>query len=232
MNLNRPADAAAAVATVPTGFRYELFHSPSTYDNQTWWWNNSQRRYSVSNSEGQNGLNFATAGDPRLPVCQAPCPAFGVTSATREDASQPLHVQLLWPTRESAVALIDGVAARMIEAEAQLQADNTTGMTATLNAARTTVAGLAPLAEPATEAAAIDLLFRERAFWHFGRGQRFGDLRRLIRQYGRAEDAVLPTGDWHKAGGTYSSDMNIPLPFDETNNPNVPATQLCMNRDA
>jgi hypothetical protein len=78
----------------------------------------------------------------------------------------------------------------------------------------------------------VDLLFRERAFWQFGRGYRFGDLRRLVRQYGRSESSVLPTGHWHKAGGTYSSDVTIPVPFAEANNPNVQATQLCMNRDA
>jgi starch-binding outer membrane protein, SusD/RagB family len=230
MNLNRPADAAAAVAEVPTGFRYEHLHSPNTFDNATWWWNNSQRRYSVSDNEGVNGLDFASAEDPRVPVCEAPCPDFGVASATREDASRPLHVQLLWPTRESAVVLLDGIAARMIEAEAQLRAGDTPGMIITLNAARTTVDGLDPLDEPATEAASLELLFRERAFWHFGRGQRFGDLRRLVRQYGRQENTVLPTGAWHKAGGTYSSDVTIPIPFDELNNPNV--SELCMNRDA
>lgn len=230
MNLNRPAEAAVAVAEVPTGFVYEHLHSPNTFDNATWWWNNSQRRYSVSASEGVNGLDFATAQDPRVPVCEAPCPEVGVLSGTRDDASQPLHVQLLWPNRESAVVLVDGIAARMIEAEAQLRAGDTPGMIITLNAARATVDGLDPLDEPATEAASVDLLFRERAFWHFGRGQRFGDLRRLIRQYGRQDNTVLPTGAWHKAGGTYGSDLNIPIPFDELNNPNV--TQLCINRDA
>jgi starch-binding outer membrane protein, SusD/RagB family len=229
MNLNRPADAATAVAAVPTAFRYQTFHSSTSFDNATWWWNNSQRRYSVSNSEGINGLNFATADDPRVPVCEAPCPQFGVIPATREDASRPLHVQLLWPTRESPVTLIDGIAARMIEAEAQLRAPNVTAMAATLNAARTTVEGLDPLDEPATVAAATDLLFRERAFWHFGRGQRFGDLRRLVRQYGRAPDTVFPTGNWHKGGATYGSDVNIPLEFAELNNPNV--SELCMNRN-
>ncbi|HSJ05504.1 MAG TPA: hypothetical protein VK936_02305 [Longimicrobiales bacterium] len=229
MNLNRHADAATAVAAVPTGFMYQTFHSPTSFDNATWWWNNSERRYSVSNSEGINGLNFATAEDPRVPVCEAPCPQFGVTLATRNDAARPLHVQLLWPTRESPVTLIDGIAARMIEAEAQLRAGNTTGMVATLNAARTTVSGLDPLDEPATEAEITDLLFHERAFWHFGRGQRFGDLRRLVRQYGRAPNDVFPTGNWHKGGATYGGDVTIPMPFEELNNPNV--SELCMNRN-
>jgi starch-binding outer membrane protein, SusD/RagB family len=140
-------------------------------------------------------------------------------------------VQRLWPTRDAPITLVDGIAARMIEAEAQLRAGNVDGMIGTLNAARTTVNGLAPLADPGTPTARVDLLFRERAFWHFGRGQRFGDLRRLVRQYQRSPNAVFPTGDWHKAGGTYGVDVTIPIPFAESNNPNVSSTQLCMNRN-
>lgn len=231
MNLNRPAEAAAAVAAVPTSFQYLTRHSATTYDNAVWTWNNNARRYSVGNNEGQNGLNFATANDPRLPVCEAPCPAAGVTQATREDGSRPLHVQRLWTTRDAPVALVDGMAARMIEAEAQLRAGNPAGMLATLNAARATVPGLAPLSDPGTDAERVRLLFRERAFWHFGRGQRFGDLRRLVRQYGLPANTVWPTGEWHKAGGVYGNDVNIPIPFAEANNPNVSGDNLCMNRN-
>ena len=39
--------------------------------------------------------------------------------------------------------------------------------------------------------AATSLFFREKAFWQFRRGARLGDLRRLIRQYGRTEDNVF-----------------------------------------
>jgi starch-binding outer membrane protein, SusD/RagB family len=231
MNLNRPADAAAAVAGVPSSFSYKHFHSAGTFNNVMWTWNVNARRYSVSNREGQNGLDFATANDPRLPVCEAPCPAIGVSSATREDASRPLHVQMLWTNRDAPVDLIDGIAARMIEAEAAFRAGNAAGMMQILNAARTTVDGLDPLTDPGTDAARQALLFRERAFWHYGIGQRFGDLRRLVRQYGMPANSVWPTGDWHKAGGTYGNDVNIPVPFAESNNPNVSSTQLCMNRN-
>jgi len=47
------------------------------------------------------------------------------------------------------------------------------------------VAELAALTDPGTAEARVDLLFRERAFWFFLTGHRQGDLRRLIRQYGR-----------------------------------------------
>jgi starch-binding outer membrane protein, SusD/RagB family len=231
MNLDQPTQAAAAVSAVPTNYAYEMFHSVTAFDNALWTWNVLSRRYSVANNEGTNGLNFATAGDPRLPVCEAPCPQAGVTSATRDDASRPLHVQLLWPAREAVVALMRGIDARMIEAEAQLRAGNGGAALAILNEARTTVPGLAPLEDPGTEAGRRELLFRERAFWGFGRGMRMGDLRRLVRQYGVAQNVAFPTGDWHKAGALYGADVNMPIPLAESNNPNVAADVICTDRN-
>ena len=92
------------------------------------------------------------------------------------------------------------------------------------------VAGLGPLADPGVAAARVDLLFRERAFWLFGRGHRVGDLRRLIRQYGRPAESVFPTGDW-RSGSPYGTQVAFPVPQAEQNNPNV-AGQGCMNNDA
>src|SRR5258708_12475837 len=48
---------------------------------------------------------------------------------------------------------------------------------------------MAPLADPGTQAGRVALLFREKAFWTFGRGQRLGDLRRLMRDYGYPNDS-------------------------------------------
>jgi hypothetical protein len=241
LNLNRPADAATAVAGVPTAFRYEMLHSQTTNDNAIWSLNNLNRRYSVSGGEGTNGLNFATANDPRVPVCRGgdvACRAAGVTQPGRDDLTQPVFVQLLWPARDSRVAITSGVEARLIEAEAQLRASNPGGSLATLNALRTAtgaasggVAGLTPLADAATAAGRVDQLFRERAFWLFSRGYRVGDMRRLIRQYSRPANTVFPTGAWHK-GGNYGTDVTLPVPQSEENNPNVTSGQTCINRNA
>jgi len=237
LNLNRYADAAAAVAGVATTLTYQEFHTASTspnQQNQIWAFNNSARRYSVSNNEGTNGLNFATANDPRLPVClggDAACRAIGVTSNTRDDLTQPIYVQRIWPANTSTVTIISGIEARMIEAEAQLKAGQPATAIATLNAARATVTGLAPLTDPGTDAARVDLLFRERAFWMFSTGHRTGDLRRLVRQYGRAANAVFPSGNWHK-GGTYGTDVNVPIPQAELNNPNLQTETTCIDRVA
>lgn len=234
LNLNRVPEAASAAAPVATSFRYLMLHSVTTASNATWSLNNQSRRYSVSTSEGTNGLDFAAAKDPRVPVCQggdAACKAVGVTQTTRDDLSKPFYVQLVWPARESSVAVVDGVEARLIEAEAKLRGGDAAGSLAILNALRTSVTGLAPLADAGTAAARADQLFRERGFWLFGRGHRVGDLRRLIRQYSRPADSVFPTGAWHK-GGNYGPDVTLPVPQAEENNPNVTHGKTCIDRNA
>jgi hypothetical protein len=236
LNVGRSADAATAVAGVPTSFRYTMRHSLTTNLNAFWSFNNNARRYSVSTAEGTNGLNYATAGDPRVPVClggDAACKAIGDSVNRRDDQGTPLYVQMLWTTRESPVTIINGIEARLIEAEAQLPSGAAT--LAALNALRDDSVNnggfrLPALADPGTLAGYQDLLFRERAFWLFGRGHRVGDMRRLIRQYNRLENTVFPTGAWHK-GGNYGTDVNFPIPLAEANNPNVPQGQTCMNRD-
>jgi hypothetical protein len=127
---------------------------------------------------------------------------------------------------------VSGIEALMIEAEALLKAAQPAAALAKLNAARTTVTGLAPLTDAGTEAARVDQLFRERAFWMFSTGHRTGDLRRLIRQYNRTAASVFPTGQWHK-GGTYGADVTVPIPQAEQNNPNIGSgNQACIDRNA
>ena len=122
----------------------------------------------------------------------------------------------------------------MIEAEAQLRANDVAGAFATLNALRSNGslmrlrgyldANSQPVLLPALVPAAttegqVDQLFKERAYWLFLTGHRLSDLRRLIRQYGRGAETVFPTGNYHKSG-TYGTDVNTPVPQAEENNPN------------
>ena len=233
LNLNRPAEAATAVSAVPTAYAYTHRHSLTTWSNTFWTWNRNARRFSVGNNEGTNGLNFATAADPRVPVCHGndtACRAIGVTNSVRDDLGAPFHV-FMASGREDPVNIMQGVDARMIEAEAQHRAGNFAAALVTMNAARATRTGLAPLTDPGTADARVNLIFRERAFWQFSRGYRTGDLRRLIRQYGRAQTAVFPIGTWHK-GGNYGTDVNFPTPLAEQNNPNLGLGAGCMNRGA
>ncbi len=55
----------------------------------------------------------------------------------------------------------------------------------------------------------------------YSTSHRLGDLRRLIRQYGRNSEAVFPTGAFFK-GGTYGQDVTFPVPVDEENNVDFP----------
>jgi hypothetical protein len=78
---------------------------------------------------------------------------------------------------------------------------------------------LAPLTLQPTAAGQVDQLFHERAYWMYLTSHRLGDLRRLIRQYGRDVNTVFPNGLYFK-GGTYGTDVNVPVPQQEQNNPN------------
>ena len=53
-------------------------------------------------------------------------------------------------------------------------------------------------------------------------------MRRLIRQYRRTRRTVFPSGDYLK-GGSYGTDVNLPIPMEEQNNPNSAG---CMDRNA
>ena len=59
-----------------------------------------------------------------------------------------------------------------------------------------------------------------------------GDMRRLVRQYGRSAGNVFPSGPYFK-GGSYGGDVNFPIPIEEDNNPNTATLQSgCLNRSA
>jgi hypothetical protein len=231
--------AAAAVAGVPDTFHYDVEYSLVAGDNQIWALNSSARRYTVGDKEGTNGLDFRSASDPRIPTKRGPDRIF--------DTAFPLQVlrQGIWG-RESRIRIATGVEARLIEAENALRVPDPGTWLSLLNQVRANsrllpvpvdtsyrpVAGtlLAPLADPGAsvnDTLRISLMFRERAFWMFSTGHRLGDLRRLMRQYGRTVDQVYPIGAWFK-GGDFGDAIQMPVPFDEQNNPNFVA---CTNRD-
>ncbi|MGH7562082.1 MAG: hypothetical protein ACRENB_13810 [Gemmatimonadales bacterium] len=228
LNRGQFAAAATAVAAVPTSFTYATTTSANVGENQLWALNSNQRRYVVGDNEGGNGLPFRSASDARLTTTISPPKAF--------DSSTDFIGQTIWGRFDSTV-VASGIEARLIEAEAALQANDLATFLGKLNTARATKTGLAPLTDPGTAAARVDLLFRERAFWMFGTGHRLGDLRRLIRQYNRPAESVFPTGPWFK-GGSYGTDVNLPMSFQELNNPNIPSNaqtqtgSTCINRNA
>ena len=233
LNMGRFDDAAAAVASVPTSFKFEAFHSTATARQNNGIWQAltvNASRYAVRNNEGGTPLTWLqTPVDPRMPWVASTRTGFNGSSTN-------LPTQLKHD-RGTSVTVADGIEARLIELEAQLQANTPAARAAVfagLNALRATAGAtaIAPIANaPATQAAAVDLLFQERAYWMWLTGHRLGDLRRLIRQYGRSANSVFPTGATPPgvAANTYGDDVNLIIPADERNNPNFTG---CLNRDA
>ncbi len=216
LNNGQFAAAAAAVTAVPTNYSYEALFS--TADLRT---NNNMTAFivdfdylSVSDREGGNGLNFASAADPRVPVNNA--------GLSRFDSKTP-HFQFLpYDSFGSPIVNASGKEARLIEAEAALQAANIGTWLSKLNEVRA-LYQMAPLTDPGA-AGRVDLMFRERAFTLFATAHRVGDLRRLVRQYTRTVAATFPAGAYHKDNLTRGSQGSIIVPQTEENNPNFKAT--------
>lgn len=209
LNLGQPAAAAVVVRAggggvgslaVPTSYVYNAEYSASgtitqgPYD----WMPSSANMGTPNGSETPNTMDWR---DPRI------VPVFfrkgqdGVT-----DVYVPSKVAWMSGTG-AAYPLASGTEARLIEAEADLAAGNTAWLT-TLNALRSGsvafAAQLPALVDPGTAAARVDMLFKERAMWMYLTIHRLGDLRRLVRQYGRGVEAVFPTGAYFK-GGVYGT---------------------------
>ena len=244
LNQGKFQEAAAAVADVPTSYVYHVEFSSNSPRQQNPIFNlQDNGRYSVSDREGGNGLPYRSAQDPRVPWT-GPFPGF--------DATVPQYIDLRYPDFGSDVPLATGVEARLIEAEAALRAGDAATWLSKLNALRADVRGLMtayfdnyasfvpsedvpnqtldPLTDPGTEAARVDLMFRERGFWLYTTGHRLGDLRRLVRQYGRSATEEYPSGNYFK-GGTFGTDVTFPIPFDETNNTNF-TVDMCNTKQA
>jgi starch-binding outer membrane protein, SusD/RagB family len=192
LGLGRVAEAAAAVMDVPTGYVMStdpVFFSTLFLD----------LRGSVADREGSNGVDFVSAADPRLRTTGI-APAPDGTPRYRPDK---------YPSSSVSLVLASGIEARLIEAEAALAADG--AWLTILNDLRATQVSpaIAPLTDPGTPEARVDLLFRERAFWLFGTGHRLSDLRRLVRQYQRAPETVFPTGS--HVTGVYGTATSLPF---------------------
>ena len=222
LNAGQYAAAATAVAGVPTTFEYRVSHGLATPRQQSILWSYSYNTQGllVANREGTNGLDFATAQDPRLPV-------DGDGRPSVFDNVSPRYFFRLYNVQNHTVTVASGVEARLIEAEAALQASNVAGWLTKLAEARAKFNMPAP-EDPGTAAGRVDLMFRERAFSMFGTSHRVGDLRRLTRQYGRAKESVWPTGAYHKDNLNRGGDANIIVPISEKNNPNFTG---CLDRN-
>ena len=235
LGLARYAEAATTVAGIPTSFAYTHTFSLTTGTNTIWGQGFSAARYVIGDSlEGnarnifvKNAIPFASMNDPRLPI--------QILTGNGQDGQTRVRRTALYG-QLTQIEVVNGIDARMVEAEAALAANNAVSFLAIHNALRAAPpklaevqpAVLAPLIDPGTPAARLSLHFREKAFWTFSRGQRLGDMRRLVRQYQRPVTDVFPIGIHYK-GGDYGVDVNFPIVTDERNNPKFNG---CIDRNA
>ncbi|MFI5227731.1 MAG: hypothetical protein ACHQWU_01605 [Gemmatimonadales bacterium] len=221
------AGAAATVAPVPTSFQYLFDYSITANDDNGWWvMGPAVKRYTAGDSISAagiilNAIPFAELNDPRVKVEDSRAPG--------EDRKTDFIQVDNWG-RDDPVPPLSGIDARLIEAEAALQAGNIGGMMSILNALRASprtigifpIPALAALPTPADKASATKLFFREKALWQFERGWRMGDLRRLVRQYGFTQDQVYPSGKFARnttPSGSYGTEVAFPVPDAEKTNP-------------
>jgi len=243
-DLGQFAAAATTVAPVALSFAYTVAHDENTarQNNGIFQANVTNERYSVADREGINGFPYRFVADPRTPFTRTPSNDVGF------DGGTPQFDNLRYGDRSATVTVATGAEALLISAEAALQAGDTlagggflTGLNAIraappayFNSNRVGVAAVAPMAALTTAditaaGGAVNLLFAERARWLWLTAHRLSDMRRLIRQYGRATESVFPTGAYFKPPyPTYGTDVNFPVPIDELNNPNFTS---CIDRN-
>ena len=207
LNAGQFAEAAQAVAAVPTAFVYVTNHgdSPLRVQNLMKGFIFDFDYLSVSDQEGTNGYNYATANDPRV--------VTNFAGPSRFDGETPHYQLLIYNNFAAPVKVATGVEARLIEAEAALHAGDATTWKAKLDAARAFF-NMGPVTDPGTADARVDLMFRERAFSLFGTGHRLGDMRRTgeavwPRRQHRLSDRQLPQGQSRPRRGSVVRDSDL-----------------------
>ena len=254
------AVAGALAATVPTSFAYVREHSENTdrQNNGVYNGNFPDQRYAVADLEGGNGFRFRSVSDRRTTwrvfVDQA-----GDT-LTGFDGSTTLWTQQRYGSRKTSITVATGVEARLIQAEAALQAGDTLAggqFLAQLNDPRTNAASRGyfdpspfdptdPTTEPigalsalstaniTASGGAVNLLFAERARWLWLTAHRLGDMRRLVRPKTQG-GYELPVNTVFPTGPYFKVNFatygtDVNFPIPITEKQN-PNFSACLNRD-
>jgi hypothetical protein len=246
-NQGKFVEAAAEVSGVPTSYVLQLtFNGEQTTDYGGWnydaWyrvWNLDPgyeygNVFTMADKEGINGLDFISSNDPRIEPTPSGTETYSYGPAKSQMYAPKIWVETLGKNAPRNIAR--GIDARLIEAEGLLAADHNDASGAFLqklndlraDVASTGVTGLAPLANPGSYEARVDLLYRELAFWTYGENRRIGALRRLMRWYGRGSETVFPTGTYNNpftgVTGLYGTAVNTTgYDYYESNNPYVGA---------
>lgn len=238
------AVVAAANPAIPGTFAYSLTHSENTARQNNGVFNavNINERYGVANREGSfaagacDPTTTCTGAGPGLPYRSDADPRVNFTRTgggtdVGFDRRTPQFDQRRYFDRKATAPLATGLEVRLIRAENSLAAGGSNAYIPLLDSLRASppsyflgnnvaIPAMGALTDPVTASGRVDQLFKERAYWLWLTGHRLGDMRRLMRLYGRTEAQVFPTGAYFKQNLQYDgSDVNFPVPIDEQNNP-------------
>lgn len=199
------SEAAADAALVPNTLVYNaLFSTNTTRENnsfvaETW----VRREYTVFNTQWAT-----TFGDPRVPWDTLKTSSGAIQKG--QDGKTNYFRQRKLQTLGDDVALAKGADMRLIEAEALLRSGDLAGAWAKVNAARA-IYSMAPLAVPATAAAAWPVFQKERGATLWNETRRFFDLRRWNAEPSPIKNTFLD-----------ARDKCFPISLEEQNaNPNL-----------
>lgn len=213
LGLGQIASAATEVSSVPDDFVYNIEHSENSLRQQNgiFIMTSTRRQFSIADGKGGNGLNYRSSNDPRTP--------WEDRGEKGQDDITSYYNQLKYPDPSAPLVLASGVEARLIEAEALAATGDVTGTQAIHDALRATMSLPSDDLTGMTADQLLDYHFAERAFWLYSTGHRQGDLRRMVREYGRTVADVFPSGEYFK-GGNYDTNVVFLVPQSEANNPN------------
>jgi hypothetical protein len=203
-NANAATTAAAAVASVPGGF---AFNVPTVDDAINRPLGNQLFRFSIPVKQMVvNDLNRAL-NDPRIPWLDA--------GTAAEDGVLHDYQQQKYKSYAASVRIASYLEAQYVQAEAKLKAGDAS-FALTLIAARRTAGGQPVFTGTANADILTELLSQSaRDFWL--EGKKLGDWRRN----GAAEPYISAPGTLYKGALTFGSLTSVPLPQEETNsNPN------------
>ncbi|HKO17059.1 MAG TPA: RagB/SusD family nutrient uptake outer membrane protein [Gemmatimonadaceae bacterium] len=203
--------ARADAAKVPASFRFDMTAdvTPGRRYNRVWAQNGLASGGSY-NEAASVDTAYHSLNDPRVPV-----KSTGDTSRTKI----PIWVQTKFPTADAHIRIASGDEAQLIIAEADLAA-NPSNSLAIINTFRARSGGSElPLLPTATAAQLKSALIEERRREFFLEGQRLYDLIRF------QIEPSPPAGANFPGGGTYGSQLCMPLPdVERFNNPKIGAS--------
>jgi len=184
-------------------------------------WGNGGFNFALGDLEGGNGLPYVSENDARIPLIVGGKSAVDTTITKYKTSKYP---------RVSSITMASGIEARLIEAEAAVHAGDPNWITILNDLRANAISPALPaLDAPTAVDSQVNLVYRERAYWLFLTGRRLGDMRRLIRVYGRNSETVFPTGPY-PSGGTYGTATAIPFTFESAKTSNPYVTSGCTSR--